>query len=206
LNKEKYSVYALDLPGFGGSPAPQKPFTLSDYSDIVVGFIKKMNLKSVILIGHSFGGRIAIKLSSRKPELVSKLILVDSAGFVDEKKQGMKVIAKLIKPLFASSYMQGVRSWFYKTIGSEDYLATPELQKTFINVLEEDLTEDMKNIHIPTLLVWGENDQDTPVSYGERMHLLIHHSQLSILSNAGHFSFLDKPEEFYQMFIQFIKQ
>jgi len=205
LNKDHYSVYALDLPGFGGSPAPKTPFTLSDYADVVLKFIEKMKLKNGILVGHSFGGRVAIQLTATKPTLVSKLILVDSAGFADTKKQGLKTLAKFMKPVFTPSYMQGIRKWIYEKLGAEDYLATPALQQTFVNVIEEDLSSNLSRIQIPTLLVWGEHDQDTPVSYGEKMHTAIHGSQLVILPDAGHFSFLDKPEEFYQTLIQFIK-
>ena len=204
LNKENYTVYALDLPGFGASPAPKTPFTLSDYADIVSGFIKKMNLIKVNLVGHSFGGRVGIKLSAAKPELISRLVLVDSAGFADSGKQKVKLLAKLVKPLFAPKFMQGVRKWIYEKIGSEDYLATPELQKTFVNIIEEDLSSDLSCIQFPTLLIWGENDQDTPVSYGKRMQSFIRNSQLVILPNAGHFSFLDNPEGFYNAVSQFI--
>jgi pimeloyl-ACP methyl ester carboxylesterase len=194
----------LDLPGFGGSPAPKTPFTLSDYADIVSGFIKKMNLIKVNLVGHSFGGRVGIKLSAAKPELISRLVLVDSAGFADSGKQKVKLLAKLVKPLFAPKFMQGVRKWIYEKMGSEDYLATPELQKTFVNIIEEDLSSDLSCIQFPTLLIWGENDQDTPDSYGKRMQSIIRNSQFVILPNAGHFSFLDNPEGFYNAVSQFI--
>lgn len=181
------------------------PFTISDYRDIVSGFIEKMKIKKSVLVGHSFGGRIAIKLAATKPQLVKKLVLVDSAGFVDKKRQSMKFLAKLVKPLFAPAWMQRIRTRIYTKIGAEDYLATPVLQKTFMNIIKEDLSDDVSRIRVPTLLLWGENDTETPVMYGRRMHEKIHNSQLVVLPNAGHFSFLDKPGEFYQAFIRFIK-
>ncbi|MCJ7826080.1 alpha/beta hydrolase, partial [Patescibacteria group bacterium] len=202
---ENFTVYTLDLPGFGGSSVPKTPFTISDYSDVVSGFMEKMKIKKTILVGHSFGGRIAIKLAATKPQLIKKLVLIDSAGFASKKRQSMKFLAKLVKPLFTPAWIQGIRTRIYTKIGAEDYLATPALQKTFMNIIKEDLSDDISHIHVPTLLLWGENDMETPVLYGRRMHEKIHNSQLVVLPDAGHFSFLDKPGEFYQAFIRFIK-
>src|SRR5437763_1352144 len=84
------SCYTLDLPGFGSSQASAKPMTIGDYADVVKEFIVKLGLKNVIIVGHSFGGRIGIKLSSLNPELVRKLVLVDSAGFaMDASKKSL---------------------------------------------------------------------------------------------------------------------
>lgn len=199
-------LISLDLPGFGASPAPKKAWSMGDYAQTMKEFIEKLELKNVIVVGHSFGGRIGIKLASHYPELVKKLILVDSAGFAmaSKKKNLMAAAAKVVKPFFKPKFMQGLRRQIYKTIGAEDYVATPELQKTFVKVTSEDLTEDMKKINTPTLLVWGENDKETPVEFGQRMHLEIRDSNLEIIPNAGHFSFLDKPEEFVKILVNFI--
>ena len=169
-------MITLDLPGFGKSqnPLPNPPhkgegndrgWTVGDYANVVAEFIKKLELKNVILVGHSFGGRVGIKLLSEHPELISKLVLVDSAGFPMSagKKSLIKTMAKIARPFFKPAFMQGFRKKIYKQIGAEDYLATPELQQTFINVTSEDLSEDMKKIKVPTLIVNGENDKVTPV-------------------------------------------
>ncbi len=102
--------------------------------------------------------------------------------------------------------MQGARRKIYKIIGSDDYVATPRLTETFIKVKNEDLTEDIKKISCPTLIVFGENDTETPSSFGEKMHSLIANSTLQILPNAGHFSFLDQPEKFEKLLTDFIQQ
>lgn len=205
LHTEKYSVYALDLPGFGGSPIPKTSFTVSEYVDTVIGFMEKMNMRNVVLIGHSFGGRIAIKLASSHPKQVKKLVLVDSACFTNPSKQRMKYAAKLVKPLFSFSFMQGLRSKIYSVLGASDYLATPFLRKTLVNVIEEDLSESLPHINSPTLLIWGEDDRETPLSGGKKIADQIRGSRLEILSGAGHYSFLDKPSEFYQVFEKFLK-
>lgn len=206
LENEKISVYVLDLPGFGGSQIPSRPMTVGDYATIVVEFIKKLELKNVIVIGHSFGGRVGIKLSSANPELISKLVLVDSAGFPANapKKKLMAMAAKIVKPIFKPQMMQGFRKKIYRQIGAEDYVATPELQQTFVNITSEDLSSDLKNIIAPTLIVNGENDNDTPVAFGKKMNALIPNSKFLILKNSGHFSFLDQPEEFVKVVGKFI--
>ncbi len=208
LQQAGCSIYMLDLPGFGSSPTPKSNFTVSDYASLVAEFIKKQDLGKVVLVGHSFGGRVGIKLAATESELIAKLVLADSAGFAMEsrKKSGYGLVAKLVKPFFKPSFMQGLRKQVYKLIGAEDYLATPSLQKTFVNAVSEDLTQDMKRVSCPTLIIFGERDADTPKEFGSRMHNLIVNSRLEILDGAGHYSFLDKPEEFASFLTEFVSQ
>ncbi len=204
--KGECAIYALDLPGFGQSQTPNQVFSVGDYAKVVAEFIKKLELKNVIIIGHSFGGRIGIKLAATHPELISKLVLVDSAGFVtnSSKRKFYRVLAKMAKPLFGFAFMQGLRRRLYQFIGAEDYLATPQLQKTFVQVVNEDLTKEMEKINCPTLIIGGENDKETPFEFGKKMNSLISNSKFVILKNAGHFSFLDKPEEFVKILTDFV--
>jgi pimeloyl-ACP methyl ester carboxylesterase len=199
-------MYALDLPGFGSSPLPKNIWTVTDYSNLVAEFIKILDLKNVVIIGHSFGGRVGIKLASTRTDAVKKLVLVDAAGFAMDanKKLAMSLAAKVVKPFFKPKFMQSLRKKIYKKIGAEDYVATPELQKTFVNVVSEDLAENMKRILQPTLIVFGENDSDAPPQAGEKMHSIIPNSKFIILTNAGHFSFLDKPADFVVNLTEFL--
>ncbi len=146
-------------------------------------------------------------MAASHPEIINKLVLVDSAGFAmnDSKKSFMSVGAKIAKPFFKPKFMHGLRKKIYQKIGAEDYLATPELQKTFINVVNEDLSVDMAKIKCPTLIINGENDKDTPIAFGDLMQSIIPNSNFVILPNAGHFSFLDKPVLFTQEVDNFIK-
>ena len=201
----EYNIYALDLPGFGGSQVPPQSFGVGEYAQIVKGFIEKLQLKNITLIGHSFGGKVSIKLASQHPELISKLVLVDSAAFPmnQQKKSFLAVAAKMVKPLFKAKFMQGLRKKIYKAIGAEDYIATPGLQETFVKVVNEDMTEDLKKISCPTLVIFGQMDEDTPVSFASRIQGLVKNSKGIILPMAGHFSFLDRPAEFLKTLIEF---
>lgn len=205
LNNENYALYALDLPGFGESSLSNDDFTIQKYVDIVSEFIQKKGLKNIILVGHSFGGRIAIKLSATQPDLIEKLVLVDSAGFISGQRNIFKkFLAKLAKPFFKPKFMQGARESIYRMIGAEDYIATPELKQTFINIINEDLSQYLPQIYQPTLIVWGADDSETPIFFAEKMRREIKKSILVVIEKAGHFSFIDQPDIFYSRLKDFI--
>ncbi len=202
------NIFALDFPGFGKSPAPVKAFFVSDYVGVVSEFIQKLGLKNVILVGHSFGGRVGIKLASENSNLISKLILVDAAGKKDESMwKGFKsFMAHLLHPLFALSFMQPLRRWIYGLLGATDYVELSGIMRqTFLNTINEDLLGNARQVKVPTLLIWGRNDLDTPLELGKVFNRLIPQSRLEILEDAGHFSFLDQPEKFTQLTSNFIK-
>jgi pimeloyl-ACP methyl ester carboxylesterase len=200
------SCYAIDLPGFGKSQMPKQDMTVGDYASLVEQFISKLQLTNVIIVGHSFGGRVGIKLASQYPQIISKLVLVDAAGFAmdSNKKNKMRILAKLVKPFFKPYFMHGLRVKIYKKIGSLDYLQAGTLKETYIKTIDEDLSGDMKKISCPTLIITGENDLDTPVEFGQRMKGLITNSEFYIIKDAGHFSFIDKPVEFIKKLSNFI--
>ena len=202
-----YNIYALDLPGFGASQTPQKAFYLQDYADIVDAFIKKFHLKNISLVGHSFGGRTVIKLTSNNPDYLNKIILVDSAGIRQNSSQRAlkKVAAKILKPIFKLPFLQNARQIIYKKLGALDYLATPQLQTTFVNIINEDLTPLLNKIVKSTLLIWGKEDKDTPLAQAKIMEQSVPSSKLVVLESAGHFSFLDKPDEFVKNLRIFLK-
>lgn len=182
-NKEDYKELlslipgsvAIDLPGFGKESLPCV-FDLDDYVDFVVSVLKKAKMKNVALVGHSFGGRVAIKLASTKPELINKLILVDSGG-IQEITLKMKIASKL--PRFGSLG----RGLF----GSKDYLsASGDLRETMKNVVNEDLTPFLSKINIPTLILWGDRDNTTPIWMGRLMHEKIKGSNFVDIKDGDH--------------------
>lgn len=200
------SFIAIDLPGFGGSEIPKTPWSLDDYAIFVGDFLEKLAIKNPVIAGHSFGGSIGIKYCALGNK-VKKLILIGSAGIRKKniKKYIYFVIAKTFKFIF---YLPGVRKlrnfirrWFYKAIDSEDYIDVGALKDIYLNVASEDLTQDLKKIILPTVLIWGENDKDTPVNNGKMMHQLIKNSQLYIVSQAGHYVFLDNEKDFNEIFL-----
>lgn len=204
LSNEEYTYYCLDLPGFGSSPAPHRAYSVGDYAEIVIGFMEKRFLGSSSLVGHSFGGRVAIKIASERSKLVEKLILVDSAG-IKKEFSSRKKLARMVKPIFKPTVMKKLRSRIYSAMGADDYLATPELQETYVKVIGEDLTGNLERIECQTLLIWGEDDKETPITDAEIINNGIDDSRLEIIEDAGHFSFIDNPKEFVKIFKDFIE-
>ena len=195
----------MDLPGFGQSQVPNSIYDVDDYKKIVYEFVRKIGLKKINLIGHSFGGRISIKLAAENPNFLEKIILVDTAGIVTASKikKITSIIAKIISPVFKLNFMRPLRKKFYFFIGSE-YLENEKLSKIFSKVVSENLTRLLTLIKKSTLILWGKNDNVTPLYYGELMNKLIPKSKLVVFERAGHFSFLDQPKEFVRELIKFI--
>jgi len=204
LINKNYSLYFLDLPGFGQSQIPNSNYDIDDYKKIVYEFVKKLGLKNINLIGHSFGGSISIKIASENPIFLEKLILVNASGirYSSTPKKIKTLLAKIVSPLFSPSFMQPFRFKFYQMIGSE-YLNIPAMSRIFKKVVSQNLLPILLEINKPTLIISGDKDKITPVALAKKMNEKIKNSKLIILS-AGHFSFLDQPEEFIKALINFI--
>lgn len=205
--KNDFEVYSLDLPGFGSSPI-NKPMILKDYAEMVFDFLKKNKIEKPTIIGHSFGGAVAAKLAILHPESISKLILV-AASAVRQPRRKMifiKKTADILKPLLPKK----IRKLILKILGYDktDYaqIKSSELKETFKNVIKEDLRPHFHLIKTPTLVIWGEKDAITPFIEGELIAKSIPNAKLAIIKNAGHFVFLEKPEEFIKLIKEFSYQ
>lgn len=165
-----------------------------------------MGWEKIVLVGHSFGGRITIKLAAQNPTYLEKIVLVDSAG-IEQKTITVRlkaVIAHLLRPLFKPVYMQRWRKKIYALIGSGEYLAIPQLAKTFSQIVAEDLSSVLTKIKLPALIIQGENDTVTPLTQAKFIHQGIENSSLKIVKDASHFSFLDQPDQFIKLLKLFI--
>ena len=211
----KYTVVSLDFPGFGSSDEPSEIWDVSAYSEFMVEFIRQFECESVILLGHSFGGRVIIKMSNLPdlPFSIEKIILVDSAGIRPKRtlKYKFKVrIYKIGKAIFNLRLMKklfpNVLENYRKKAGSADYNSASEMmRKILVKTVNEDLTPLLPNITAPTLLIWGENDTATPVSDGQLMEKKIAGSGLVVLKNAGHYSFIDQSFAFHKIVKSFLR-
>lgn len=201
------SFVALDFPGFGKSEIPKTAWDVSDYSRFLRNFLEKLEIKNPILVGHSFGGKISVKYNVEYGE-VKKNVLIGSAGIRSKSKKLIiyKIIARIFKALFSipglSFFKEKARRKFYKSVKSEDYVNAGNMAEICAKVIQADLSEDMKKIKTPTTLIWGENDEETPLKDGKIMEGLIQNSRLFILENAGHYVFLDQPEKFNEIFFK----
>jgi len=194
------NVLALDLPGFGTSQVPGRAFSLLDYAKFVRDFCDKTGFNKIdLIIGHSNGGAIAIKIVSLNLLNPKKLVLLGASGIRDgrsSKKTALAIVAKagkIITSPLPKTMKKQIRSKAYKTIGS-DYLVAEHMQETFKNVVSEDMSDDAKNINIPTLLIYGQDDDQTPPKVGLKYHEIINGSEIELVGGAGHFVQLDKPQ------------
>lgn len=206
LVSEQTALYALDLPGFGRSDPPKTPFDVNAYAEIVYAFIQQNRIEHATIIGHSFGGRIAIRCAVKYTNLVKQLVLVDSAGIREQPRKTVRMAAQLVKPFFRLPGFRAIRPHLYHLIGADDYLATPTLQQTFLRVINENLALDFPAIRCPTLIVWGSRDKETPVRMGQIMTKKIPNSRFIVLQEAGHFCFLDRPDQFIAAVKQFLRK
>ncbi len=208
-------VIAPDLPGFGGSEEPPVPYTPDDYADFVAAFAAALGITEAVVIGHSNGGRVLIKLLSRDtvPFQVKKAILMDSAGLPAHHSLSyyIKVYSfKCIKWLFS---LPGLRTLFPHAIekarsrhGSADYqAASPLMRRSMVLALNEDVTPLLSRIRASTLLIWGKDDTATPLSDGQTMERLIPDAGLVVLE-GGHWAFAESFDRCKAVLDVFIKE
>ncbi|MDI6861631.1 MAG: alpha/beta hydrolase [Caldisericia bacterium] len=200
MNLEKeYKVIYFDFPGFGKSDIPKRPFDGEDYKNFILKFIDFLNLKNYIIIGHSFGGRIGIRIAKDRKDKLKALILIDSAGIRDPKTLKQKFTEKTFKFLknlviknFKGERREKILKILRGTFGSKDYKSVDGVMRdTLVKIVNEDLTSIMKEISTPTLILWGENDKELPLRHAYIMNKNIKNSKLVIIKNAGHFPYLD---------------
>jgi pimeloyl-ACP methyl ester carboxylesterase len=212
---QHYAVVALDFPGHGKSDLPPKAWGVSDFSECLLRVMDALHIQRPHIIAHSHGGRVTIKLAVSNPERVGKIVLVNSAGARPPRtlKYCLRVfLAKIGKFLARDCGRWGanVRSWLYRAVASKDYANAGPLRDTFVKLVNEDLTPKLcrmilRYITSPTLLIWGENDTETPVSSAVVMRDAIPYAELVILKNAGHFSYIDQYGKFRLIVSKFLR-
>lgn len=210
--EKNFYTYSIDLPGFGESEEPKTVWGVEEYGNLVIKFLEELNIENPILIGHSFGGKISIFIAAKKK--VNKVILIGSTGVKPKRKPSyyFKVYSyKLAKHTFSlpllRNYKDQVLSSFKKKTGSADYrTASGIMQQILVKSVNEDLKWLMPQVKVPVLLIWGENDMDTPVSAGKTMEKLMVDAGLVVLKNAGHYAYLDKFNEFCIIISNFLRK
>lgn len=202
LLKKDFNVYSPDLKGFGNNINMPYPYALIDYVNEVKDYLKTNSIVSPSVIAHSFGGRVLLKalLDGDGASLFNKIVLVDSAGLKPKKtiKKRLKKISFNVLKRFISRERL---ARFY----SSDYLALSDTMKqSFVKVISESFDKRLNEIKKPTLIIYGENDKETPLYMARRFHDGIVDSKLIVIKNAGHFCFLDSPMKFYMEVKEFL--
>ena len=186
---KNFSVYNIDVIGFGKSEKPDKPFNTNDFGDFLKELIQKLEIQKPILIGHSNGGRMILNYAGRKLGEINKIILIDSAGI--KPKRSIKYYFKIYTFKLCKNILKifprndTLKKKLLGKFGSEDYKNSPEvLRKTMSTIINEDQRCFMGNIKVPTLLIWGEKDTATPLADAYKMEKLIKDSGVVVIKDA----------------------
>ena len=189
----------MDFYGFGQTPHPQTPLTIDDYALSIVKLIRHYKMDNVTLICHSFGGRVGIKIASKYGYLLNKLILVDSAGL--KPRRSVKYYYKVFKHKLYNKLKIPHDS------GSDDYKKlNGAMRETFKNIVNEDLSVNLSRITLPTLIIWGNKDCDTPIYMARKLHKKIRNSELIIFCGCGHFAYIERHALFCKIVKIFLSE
>ena len=186
--QKNHRITILDFPGFGDSEEPKTALTVYDYCEILEELLKKLKVKKPVIMGHSFGGRIAIIYASRNE--VEKVVLFGSPCIRKEVKPSLKL--RMLKSLKKIPGINKLEGFAKNHMSSRDYKNANEImKKILVNVVNEDLSECAKKINAPTLLIWGDRDTEAPVEDAKELEKIIPDAGLIVLPNSTHYAYLE---------------
>lgn len=196
-----YRITILDFPGFGKSEEPQEVWNITDYANMLHELLTKLKIENPTLIGHSFGGRVAIRYAAQYP--VEKLVLFGSPCVITKKKQPLKV--KALKAAKKLPGMKKIAEIAKNYIGSRDYkAASPMMRNILVQVVNEDLSDYAKKITAPTLLIWGVQDTEAPVEEAKLLEKLLKDGALIILPGT-HYAYLENLNQVVNIINKFME-
>lgn len=194
---KNYKIYLLDLPGFGEAPFSPKLKDSFAYANYLYAWLKRKKISKPVLIGHSFGGKVAALVAGIKPQILKGLVLISPSGIPHPK---------FYYPLLPFLKKIPFISWLKPLFLSRDYQEAGNLLPLFKKIVKEDIRENLTKIEIPTLIIWGENDDELPLKDAYQMRSLIKNSFLKIIKNSGHFPFIDNPKKISFVIESFVKK
>ncbi len=185
---KEFRIIIVDLPGFGESSEPDFDWSLYDYVECIHLLLQKLNIKDPILLGHSFGGKISLLYGANHS--VSKLVLFGSPYKKEIKKLSTKT--KILKELKKVPVLNKLEGFAKKHIGSTDYKnASPLMKQILVNHVNLDITEEIKKIKVPALLIWGTLDEAVPLEQAYELEQIIPDSGVVEFPNCTHYAYLE---------------
>lgn len=185
---ENHEVILIDLPGFGKSGQLDRPYEVSDYVELLHKLLQKLDIKKPTLIGHSYGGKISLLYASKYE--VEKLVLFGSPFQKEIEKESLKL--KTLRTLKKIPGINKLEGFAKKHIGSTDYKnASPVMRETLVKTVNLDITEEVKKIKAPTLLIWGTADEAVSIDRAYELEKLIPDAGLVVYENATHYAYLE---------------
>lgn len=198
-NFPERNFLSIDFPPFGESDKYISDWNIFSYVGMFMSLCDHLHIDKCDVLGHSFGGRIAIITSVVKRSLVHSCILVDSAGM--KPKRSLKYYINIFRYKLYKRLGKDLSSF-----GSSDYKnLSPQMKKTFNSIVNLNLEDYAKKMNVKTLIIWGKKDKETPMYMAKRLNKKIKKSTLKVIDDAGHFPFLDCPLEFYKILNEFLE-
>ena len=183
---EGTDALAIHLPGFGITPTPSSAWGSVDYADHLAEALAGSG--PFVVVGHSFGGRVAVRLAVRHPELVSALVLTGAPLIRATPPPRSSPLFRAIKRLHAAHLIpQSVMDRVRKNSGSDDYRAAEGVMRgVFVRVVGEDYHEDLAAVRVPVTLVWGELDDSAPLAGARLAAEIVPGARLDVVAGEGH--------------------
>lgn len=203
---ETYCIMLVDFLGFGKSDEPNCLLDVLDYVEDLHALLTFLEIKKPNIVGHSFGGRVAIKYAAKYGAF--KICLVDSAGIREKSvKRFIKIRKYKVKKVFYRTFWKAKYELLLQSSGSVDYQnASPIMRGTMSRVIKEDLRKYLKKIEAPTLLVWGILDQETPYHYAMMMNQKLKYGKIVPFYKSGHFPYIDEEHKFIKELTMFLRE
>ncbi len=201
-------VLSVDFPGHGRTPNPPEVWGVPEYAEALKALLTELSFTPCAVIAHSFGARVAIYLASEYSGLFTQLLLTGAAGIRPKQSneakarqsgyQRMKQLAGTMRKVgFLKPAADRLQEAAVQKYGSADYKAlSPEMRQTFSRIVNLDLTDRLGRIQQPTLLIWGEKDDATPLWMGQQMEKDIPDAGLVVFERGSHFAFLEQSARF----------
>lgn len=201
LEEKNVPFISLDLPGFWWSQLLHDNMSIEEYGQVVIDFLEKLELTNSVLIWHSFGGRISIYLGSFYNNL-SRIVLIGSAGIAPKMNSIKFAIVKTWKLIFSLPGLHFLWSKIKNKVSWEDYKNAGKMTQIFKNTISNDLQKYMKQVSLPTLLIWGKDDDQAPLEEWKIIKKHISGSFLQVL-DWWHFIHQEKPKTLTEMILRF---
>lgn len=213
LARLNHRVYIPDLPGFGETEPPPVAWSVSDYVRFVLAYMDSQGLDRVHLFGHSFGGRVSLVLGADHAHRIDKMVLADSAGVRSKtplaaqmRLSAYKAARDGLRSVGLSSVSDRLQTLYNRRYGSADFnQSSGVMRETFVKVVNEELLTYAARVTPSTLLLWGDQDQDTPLWQGRLLEKTIPDAGLVLFEGAGHYSYLDRLADTVRVIDYFLK-
>ena len=225
---ERFTVYAVDIPGHGDSEHPNIRYTLEEAVSFTAGFLDGVGAPSAALVGNSMGGLIALRTALAFPARVSHLVLVDTAGFGREVSVFVRLASlPLLGRVIESGSVRGTRAVLRQVL-ADPTLVTPELVEEFARVRsmpgakdavlkvlrhgvgvagvrrKHRLLDRLRDLTMPLLTVWGEDDHIFPVAHAYAAARYAPDARLEVFSGCGHWPMMERADAFNALLTDFL--